>query len=400
MTHTITVDASGDSTVIDISSIIGKGNGTYQVTTTNSGAIVTQTTVNAPTEGTSITVGTAGADKVEVAPIYTATLNTEILVPNDRYNITVSASGRRTDVYVNDQLFINNINQGSDNWTIGRIFGETTVKSVEDVVINEGYATFNLQDNAGATVNGITFVKAPSTVARQQRIYVLGDSLVAEYYGTAPEGQEALVRTGWGQVLENYIVDSVGVTNLGNSGVTALGLRDSAFSNVVHSAQPGDIMILESGYNDKNYNTEAEMTEAVTYMVETAYAMGLKTFVVTPNASSHGTGQKPDVNWSGLMRTIAADLGEKTTLIDLARESYDFLTGLYTTDGTMNWDIVTEYYNNEKDKLHSSTNAANCWARIIAQGLYKNGFKDVVNTEYSYTFNDGIADRVIQVEAE
>ena len=466
-TYYVTADATGDSTVVDISAIVNKGNGTYQVTTTNNGVIVNQyiadaeditaggtvmaleadataytaiynedgtlqsvSTFNAPkgyveepwaienaeryywdnnmkpvnfvemASEASITVDTTGADKVEIAPVYEAELDSEILVPNDRYNITVSASGRRTDFYVNDQLFINNINQGSDNWTIGRIFDDTTVKSVEDVVINEGYAVFNLQDNAGATVNGITFVKAPSTVARQQRIYVLGDSLVAEYYGNAPEGKEQLVRTGWGQVLENYIADNVGVTNLGNSGVTALGLRDSAFSNVVHSAQPGDIMILESGYNDKNYNTEDEMTEAVTYMVETAYGMGLKTFVVTPNASSHGTGQKPDVNWSGLMRTIAADLGEKTTLIDLAQESYDFLTGLYTTDGVMNWDIVTQYYNNEGDKLHSSNNAANCWARIIAQGLYDSGLTEIVDTEYSYTFNDGIADRVIQVEAE
>ncbi len=466
-TYYVTADATGDSTVVDISAIVNKGNGTYQVTTTNNGVIVNQyiadaeditaggtvmaleadataytaiynedgtlqsvSTFNAPkgyveepwaienaeryywdnnmkpvnfvemASEASITVDTTGADKVEIAPVYEAELDSEILVPNDRYNITVSASGRRTDFYVNDQLFINNINQGSDNWTIGRIFDETTVKAVEDVVINEGYAVFNLQDNAGATVNGITFVKAPSTVARQQRIYVLGDSLVAEYYGNAPEGKEQLVRTGWGQVLENYIADNVGVTNLGNSGVTALGLRDSAFSNVVHSAQPGDIMILESGYNDKNYTTEDEMTEAVTYMVETAYGMGLKTFVVTPNASSHGTGQKPDVNWSGLMRTIAADLGEKTTLIDLAQESYDFLTGLYTTDGVMNWDIVTDYYNNEGDTLHSSNNAANCWARIIAQGLYDSGLTEIVDTEYSYTFNDGIADRVIQVEAE
>ena len=110
--------------------------------------------------------------------------------------------------------------------------------------------------------------------------------MVANYYGTAPEGKEGLVRTGWGQVLQNYI-SGAEVVNLGNSGAWATGMKADAFTNVLGSAQPGDIMVLESGYNDKVHSNEADMKAAVTDMLTTANDMGLTTFLVTPNASYH-----------------------------------------------------------------------------------------------------------------
>lgn len=74
-----------------------------------------------------ITVDTTGAAKVEIAPIFETSMNTLLAVPSDSYNVTITANnGRRTDVYVNDQMMFNNINQGSDNWTIGRNVAEST----------------------------------------------------------------------------------------------------------------------------------------------------------------------------------------------------------------------------------------------------------------------------------
>ena len=460
----VVADATGNSTNVDLTPIIGKGNGTYQVTTSLDGVLVRQYTVtsedlttitsnvladdaieytatydvnglltgitaanvsagttpkdipavdgvkifywdeNMTPVGTTtaevengLVVDTTGADKVEVAPVYSAAVDQEIIVPNATYNVTVSlnSNSRRTDIYVNDQLIINNMNQGSDNWTIGRDTSAGTTKEAGDVVIAEGYAVFNLRDNAGASVNTITFVKAPSIVDRAQRIYVIGDSLVADYYGVAPAGQEALVRTGWGQVLDSYIVDNVNVTNLGNSGAWATGMRSDAFTNVLKSAQPGDIMILESGYNDRSHSTDEEMREAVTDMITTAYEMGLTTFLVTPNASAHD--YSGSVVWSAAIREVATGLSDKTTLIDLSQQSYDFLNSRYGS----NTDTLIAYYNNSGDTLHSSTNAANCWAAIVAQGLADNGFADIVDTEYSYHFDDGTADGVtVQVTAD
>lgn len=358
---------------------------------------ITSTTVG---QDGHITADTTGADKVEVAPIFETKMNVENLVPADRYNVTVTASnGQRTDVYVNDQMMFNNINQGSDNWTIGRIIAASTDYVAEDVVIGEGYATFKYMDDksGGTTITNVKFVKAPSIVTRAKRIYVIGDSLVAKYYGDAPEGKESLVRTGWGDVLQNYVADGIKVTNLGNSGAWATGMIGDAFTNVVCSAQEGDIVVWESGYNDSNHGGAAPMKEAMTTAAETCKEMGVDIYFVTPNASSHDYGSS--VHLASDVCSLAEEL--EVNLIDLSALSYKFLSEKYGE--VISGDSLTdeqkaanaalhaklqEIYNNTGDTLHSSYNAANCWAAIVAQGLPA----DVTNTTYKYTFNDGEGD--------
>lgn len=357
-----------------------------------------------------ITVDTTGAAKVEIAPIFETSMNTLLAVPSDSYNVTITANnGRRTDVYVNDQMMFNNINQGSDNWTIGRNVEESTDYTVHDIVVTQGYAKFNYRDDqsSGTTITNVKFSKSPSIVTRTKKVYVIGDSLVANYYGTAPKGKEGLVRTGWGQVLENYI-SGAEVVNLGNSGAWATGMKADAFTNVLGSAQPGDIMVLESGYNDKVHSNEADMKAAVTDMLTTANDMGLTTFLVTPNASYHD--YEEDVIYSAAIRTVAEEV-TSTNLIDLAKKSYAFLNDKYGAldNAARRYVLVGDkdnagIYNNavwnednseiSGDKgLHSTNNAANCWAAIIAQGLYDNeATRNVVDTNYKYTFNDGTND--------
>ena len=362
------------------------------------------------TESKSITVDTTGAAKVEVAPIYETSMNTLVAIPSDSYDVTITANnGKRTDVYVNDQMMFNNINQGSDNWTIGRNVAESTDYTVHDIVVAQGYAKFNYRDDqsSGTTITNVKFSKSPSIVTRTKKVYVIGDSLVANYYGTAPEGKEGLVRTGWGQVLQNYI-SGAEVVNLGNSGAWATGMKADAFTNVLGSAQPGDIMVLESGYNDKVHSNEADMKAAVTDMLTTANDMGLTTFLVTPNASYHD--YEEDVIYSAAIRTVAEEV-TSTNLIDLAKKSYAFLNDKYGAldNAARRYVLVGDkdnagIYNNavwnednskiSGDKgLHSTNNAANCWAAIIAQGLYDNeATRNVVDTNYKYTFNDGTND--------
>ena len=353
----------------------------------------TTETTTAPAE-----FDTAGADKIDIAPIYETKINTLVNVPAGRYNVTITASnGRRTDVYVNDQMVFNNVNQGSDSWTVGRIVAESTDYTVNDVMINQGYAKFNLRDDqsGGATITNVRFVEAPASVKRATRVYVIGDSLTANYYGTAPEGSEGLVRTGWGQVMQNYVAEGVEVTNLGNSGAWATGMLHDAFTAVKESAQEGDIILIESGYNDRNHTTMDEMKAAVAAMVEGSRAKGAIPFVITPNASRHD--YTSSVVSSGSIREVATETG--ATLIDLSADSYAFLSAKYGEDAAAANDVLISTYNNAGDTLHSSYNAANCWATIVAQGVYNSGITDVFNTDYSYTFNDGTNDITVKVTA-
>ncbi len=401
-------DATGDSTVVDISGVVPNDKITgYQVTTaTAEGVLVNKTVVNkADVVDNTITADTKGAAKVEVAPVYEGVIGDEFIVPAASYDITVVAgTADRTDVYVNDQMVINNLNQGSDNWSIARNKVDDTEYVAGDVVIAEGSAVFNLRDDKGGTNSAkkIKFVKTPSIVERKTRVYVIGDSLVAKYYGNAPEGSEGLVRTGWGQVLADYLTDDVNVTNLGNSGAWAEAMLNDAFTNVKASAQAGDILVLESGYNDSSHTSMEVMKDAIKTMIRGAEEKGMTVFVVTPNASSHSLNEyKGSVKSTG---DVIAAVNESNTndgtnaiLIDLAAKSSDFFASYYGEADTDIPAVALEklpvYYNNVNDSLHSSYNAANCWAAIVANGILSNdSTADIVDTTYEYTFNDGTTD--------
>lgn len=408
-TFSVVADATGASTPVDISELVTDNAITgYQVTTaTADGAKVNSTTVaKEDVADNTITVDTTGAAKVEVAPVFAGAMGKEFTVPADSYNITVTASnGARTDVYVNDQMVFNNINQGGDNWTIARTIAASTDYTAGDVVISGGSAVFKYADDKsnGTTITNVKFSKSPSIVERATRVYVIGDSLTAKYYGTAPEGKGGLVRTGWGDVLGDYMAEGVEVTNLGNSGAWAEGMLNDAFTNVKQSGKPGDILVLESGYNDSSHTSMQVMRDSVKAMVKGAEANGMKVFVVTPNASSHsGNEYIGSVKSTGDMIKAYNELkdeGSNAVLIDLAAKSGFFFKSYYG-DAAYAGDTpsipeatlatLTAIYNNAGDSLHSSYNAANCWAAVVANGIYENtDTAALVDATHTYTFNDG-----------
>lgn len=349
-------------------------------------------------------------EKVEVAPVFSTTMDTELIIPSGTYNITITANKEnRADVYANNQMIMNNLNQGSvekDKWAdVTGTKPESAIYIVNDIVITEGYLTFNYRDKSGAPVSAISLVKSPSIVNRVRKIYAIGDSLVCNYYDR--EGKdEQFLRTGWGQVLPNFIKNAE-VVNLGNSGAWATGMLSDAFTQVVGSAQPGDIVLWESGYNDRQHSNEADMKAAITTAVNKCNSMGVDIYLITPNASAHDLKDSP--NYAEYMRDLNKSTG--APLIDLAKESFDFLKSIYPikyNESTKYNEFVNaddsareiKYFHHEKDTLHSTFNAANCWAAIVAQGLYDSGLEDIINTEYKYTFNDGINDISVGVTAK
>lgn len=434
---------------VDISALVTDDAITgYQVTTVKAGNVATAVVDKASVTDNKISV-TEGldlddGDEFEIAPVYSLAENASAVMPDDAYNIIVTATAgsegaRRTDVYINDQMIINNLNQGSDGFKVSGSIPSPADYTVKDVVIAGGSAKLDLSHDNAKNGNKKTDVvvkiaKSPSIIDRVKKIYVLGDSLVAKYYDhenpklytvtgqdsdgkdiwtATADGDPKLVREGWGEALKDY-VQNAEVVNLGNSGVTAEGLLGSAFTNVRESAQKGDIMILESGYNDKTYTTVDKMKAAVKQMVTEAEAMGLTVFVVTPNATIHSGGEYAGaVQWASYMRETVSELradGSSAILIDLAADSSAYLQNRFgeaikTTDdkGNVTYSIpagvsdkVYPVYNNVGDKLHSTLNAANCWAAIVAKGLYdNNSTRSLVDTSISYTFTDSEGEVVV-----
>ena len=386
-TYYVSATATGNETTVDTSSLITSDKITgYQVTTAKDGAVVKQEVVTtAPT-----TVDTTGADSVEIAPVFVYDVQSpgtlgnlgagyDIPIPAGTYNFNVKVGGSRCDVYVNKQMLVNNILQG----------GSTPDNlDVHDIVVNDGIAKIttadyaNGQSETGSTVV-VKVVKAPSNVTREKKMYVLGDSLVCIYYNGGSDTNNT-AQTGWGQVLQNYVKDYE-IVNLANSGVTANGLYGTAFTQVLESAKSGDVMVLESGYNDRTYDTTEVMINAVTQMYNQATAKGIDVILVSPNASDHD--YKADVANTSVMAKCATDLNAK--YIDLAKLSYDFL---YSTYGT-NSDAVKATYN-VSDRLHSQYKGAQKWASIVAGKLIDFGYGDSINTEYKYEFADSLGNTI------
>ena len=156
---------------------------------------------------------------------------------------------------------------------------------------------------------------------------------------------------------------------------------NDAYTNIAASAQPGDIVIWESGYNDTKHGGKEPMKAAIKIAIDECKAKGITFYLVNPNASNHDYKESPESSEG--IRELAKETN--TPLIDLSKKSYEFFKAHYGDDKA----LLRPTYNNDADKgLHSSCNAANVFASIVAQGLYDAGETDIVDTEYTYTFTD------------
>lgn len=401
----IAVNSQGSVTPIDTAELYTDENTVgYMVTTSDAeGHLIKQ--YEAQPENGIINADTDGAVMVEAAPIFkyenitgTSAADGKIIaedIENGRYSITFKkGTTPRSDVYINGGMIGNNIDQTGYKDAGGSVakINEAAEITRNDVVISNNSINVKTVDFSGnKTVDSmayVSFFKEPKLVNRTRKVFVLGDSLVAQYYGNrnSVTGQH-----GWGEVIENFFTDDVEVVNLANSGQYATGLEETAFSGVEANGEKGDYFIIESGYNDTKHNTAAETTAAVVRMVNAAKAKGMTAVVVSPNCSvmqcdgSDSTGCKdnysPTVHYTEAMKAAADESG--AIYCDLAGETYKYYQKYYGD----NRSAIAAAYNFSKDYLHHNKNGAMNCARIVAQTLYDNG-ADFIDSTFSYTVND------------
>lgn len=410
------VPANTESMDIDISGLtLAESVSGLRLTTAKGGVLVAQTEVAVP-EGKTVTVSTAGADKVEVSPIYTFGAEGEsndisstgytAYVPDASYDFTVKkATTGRADVFVNGYLVGQNVDQ-SDDGKGSRSITEGALYQVNDIKTSGGKANVTMHSN-DTNVEYVVIKKTPSIVTRKPHVYVLGDSLVATYYGEPTKKLEngepgpGNARTGWGQLLQNYLSSDLVVQNWAESGNYARGLYQSTFGSVIQNAEEGDFFILECGYNDansKNNTSVEDMTYYIEAMFNESKAIGVTPVLVTPNASKH------DYKASVARTANLIEIAEKNDVacVDLSGRSYAFFSANYT--GSDASTVVGKNYNvyvtndsgtmTGEDTLHSSYAGAMLHASIVAQGINDlqatrtdlAGLK--INKEFSYNFTD------------
>lgn len=321
----------------------------------------------------------------EIAPIYTFTnigdvkeegKTLDALFDGSRYKLTFKkAETKRGDIYVNGYMVGNNVDQADAD----RKVIDGALYTAEDIRVRDGSITVSMCD--GSTMLDYVVAEKEPYFVRPRRIYVIGDSLACNYYGSF-EKEVGGGRTGWGQVLSSYV--NVPVTNLANSGQFAAGLYETAFPSVIENGEAGDILLLECAYNDRNYSTREEMTHCVKDMIRQCREKGIRPILVTPNASEHD--YKPEVAWTSYLKDIAVDM--ECDCIDLSGLSYEYLHNLY---GDNEGNVITKNFNLTEvggDNLHTSYAGANVWASIVASELKKLGLEYMLTTDYEYTFTD------------
>lgn len=375
--YSVSGTPDGNSVEVDVTGIANySANTEYLVTTAKDGVILSQTETKST--GGKVVVDTTGADAYEVSPIYfydkvgNVSGGKEIALADGYYDFTFKkANGTRADIFVNGYMVGQNVDQyGAGRSTSGSYY------TVKDVKVSGGSAVVTMKDQT-SEMTSIEVKKSPSIIDRKTHVYILGDSLVANYYDTFKDDGDGIpaagdAQTGWGQVFDKFVTDEMNVTNLAESGNYAKGLYDSVFHSVIYNSEPGDYLLFECGYNDSQYSNATEMQETVKKIAEECAAAQITPIFITPNASAHGTGWKSNVRLSAELKEVCEEIGARC--IDLAALSYNYYS---TTKSTVedshtyvsqNFNV---YFNGaQQDALHSSYYGAMKCAEIVAQGIY------------------------------
>lgn len=344
-----------------------------------------------------VTVNTIGADKIEIAPVYTyagfGSLSSK--TPLDGYfedgmydfTFVKGNTNRSGDIYVNDKMAANNVYyRGYYNDFSGAI-----PYTAHDLVIEGGEIALQITDSAAYSMERCEIVKSPSIVRRKTKMWVLGDSLVQTYYGDAEPKTSG--QRGWGQFLPCFLTDDIEVVNLSNAGHYAERLYSTAFPGVTANGQPGDYVVIEGGYNDVKHNTADEFYLYTVKMINMSKEKGLIPIVVSSNTCLYSDEQyddfSPDLRYSAKAKQAAEESG--AYYIDLAGLSYKFYSETYGTDEAAKTAIMNTYLFADLPDDHGCHHnyiGAMKWAQTVVQSMYDQNIISAVNQDYQYQYTD------------
>lgn len=361
----------------------------YRVTTATADGVLVNQTETKSTDG-KVTVDMTGAAKYEVSPIYSYTsvgnvaAGKTIPLCDGLYDFTFKKSnGTRADIFVNGNM----VGQNVDQYGKGRATSGSTY-TAKDVKVEGGSAVVTMKDN-DSNMDSIVVKKAPSIIPRKTHVYILGDSLVSNYYGTfADEDGDGIptagdAQTGWGQVMDKFISSDLNVTNLAESGNYATGLQASTFPGVLANAKAGDYMIMECGYNDANYSSEAKMATALEEIADDCEKAGITLILSTPNfGAARGDTNKADVKFGPKILEVAKEKG--VLGVNLSGLGYADYTASGSNKEYWSKNFNVYFSGAQQDDLHLSYFGAMKNASLVAQAIY-DAQNDTENAELAET---------------
>lgn len=231
------------------------------------------------------------------------------------------------------------------------------------------------------------------------RVFLIGDSTVADYTIYDDYRTKRYPITGWGQVFQAFMsrdslirirniikTDSVLVVDSARGGrSTQTFFEEGRWASIYKSLQPKDVVLIQFGHNDaakdkpERYVTVQGYKEYLRLYVNQTREKGAIPFLITPVnrnypwvdgklTSVHG--EYPDA-----VRQVAKEL--EVRLIDLTQLSCDFFTSkgqeYVTSHYFMNFPAGTfeAYPAGQKDNTHFQPEGAVEVARMVFEALQK-----------------------------
>lgn len=251
-----------------------------------------------------------------------------------------------------------------------------------------------LQGNSGTDmdISAMSIKKTGEIESRRKRVFVCGDSTAATFYPLFMyQPLEEGYRGGWGQMLENFIPDSLYIHNLSASGQTAKGFIESGqLNSVLYFTEPGDYAVIAYGINDYNEYSADEFTKYMTEITEKIIATGGIPIITSSvgqldNMSSDGTYTSKDNRFMSEAKAVAQKFNVKyINFHDAAAEFFKAIG--YQSTKSLYW----TQWNGEKDNLHPNRNGAGQLARLFTEECIKEGLTDFGGAVSDYGLSNDI----------
>ncbi|MBN2813773.1 MAG: rhamnogalacturonan acetylesterase [Bacteroidales bacterium] len=210
-------------------------------------------------------------------------------------------------------------------------------------------------------------------------IYTIGDSTMAN------KTTEVYPETGWGQVLQLFVGDSLLVSNHAVNGrSTKSFIREGRWKAVVEKLSPGDYVLIQFGHNDQKEQDSSRFTNPYTayrnnlirFITETR-ERGATPVLLTPivrrNFNEKGTLVDTHGAYPEVMRQVADACGVK--LIDLQLHTEEMVIragveGSKTLYLHVNPGEYPGYPQGKEDNTHLSETGAKKVAEMVARELF------------------------------
>lgn len=245
----------------------------------------------------------------------------------------------------------------------------------------------------------------PEKKKKITRVWLIGDSTVADYSLEDGYMSKRYPMTGWGQVFQSFMssdsllmvrhlinADSVIVDNRAKGGrSTRSFFEEGRWSEVYRGLQPGDIVLIQFGHNDasvakgERYTSVTGYKEFLRLYVNQTRQKGAVAVLVTPVARNYpwhdGRLQNTHGEYPAAMRAVADEMN--VSLIDLGEMSIDFFSSkgenysTYTCFMNIDSGVFEAYPQGSRDNTHFQPAGAEAMATLVFDAMKKLILSDI-----------------------